>query len=114
MPYADPQKQREFQRDWKRRTKEWFWELKASLKCERCSFSHPAAMHFHHRGDDKAGEVGRMATQNFNREVILAEIAKCEVLCANCHAILHFERGYPGGRQVGAGPSKQISLDLEQ
>ena len=111
MPYRDRTKQREFQRDWKRRTKEWFAEYKSTLKCQRCGFSHPAVLQFHHASGDKSGQVGRMVQQNLNREVILREIAKCEVLCANCHAILHYEAGYSGGRPIG--PSSQATLNLE-
>jgi hypothetical protein len=90
MPYKDPAKQREFQRLWKRKTKDWFQKLKKTLKCIRCGFGHPAALQFHHKGG-KVKNVSRMVQQNLPREVILAEILKCDVLCANCHAIEHYE-----------------------
>ena len=103
MPYADIDRQREFQRNWKRAKKEWFWERKKGLSCERCGFSHPAAIQFHHRvGEVKLGEVGRMVQTQTPIEKIEAEIAKCEVLCANCHSIEHFNAGYSGGRPQSA------------
>ena len=99
MPYKDPDKQREYQRRYKAKTKEWFWKYKATLSCESCGFSHPAAIQFHHKDEStKDGEVSRMVNQNLNKKTILEEITKCEVLCANCHAIHHYDEGYSGGR----------------
>ncbi len=88
MPYRDPEKQKAFQREWRTRKKRWYQALKATLKCERCGFSHPAALQFHHRGN-KDREVSRMVNSNCSVEDILAEIAKCDVPCANCHALEH-------------------------
>lgn len=73
--------------------KDWFAELKSSFKCEKCSFSHPAALDFHHkegRGTKKS-DVSDLANYGASKETILAEIEKCEVLCSNCHRILHYE-----------------------
>lgn len=72
---------------------DWFKEHKATLKCERCPENHPACLQFHHRdGDEKEGEVGRMVRQGYSISAILEEMAKCEVLCANCHAKETYER----------------------
>jgi hypothetical protein len=68
----------------------WFQEYKSALKCERCGFSHPAALDFHHREPAlKSYEIPRMVTNGCGKASILAEMAKCEVLCANCHRIHH-------------------------
>jgi len=70
--------------------KEWYKELKKTLKCERCGFSHPAALTFHHRDEkDKTMEVSIMVQNSGSKKKIEAEISKCEVLCHNCHAIHH-------------------------
>lgn len=86
----------------KQRLRERFAEYKASLSCEVCGFSHPAALDFHHRdGDDKQVEVAKMITWGNSWETIMAEVAKCQVLCANCHRILHYDasrRGANGQR----------------
>lgn len=43
-------------------------------------------MQFDHRpGEAKVAGIARL--KNFNHEKLLAEIAKCDVVCANCHAI---------------------------
>ena len=70
--------------------REWFLEYKKGLKCERCGFSHPAALDFHHI--DPSTKSFRMSDINpcmKNREKMFEEIKKCEVLCANCHRIEH-------------------------
>lgn len=56
--------------------------------CIDCSIQyHPAAMHWHHKpGLPKVNNVGTLVNQG-KREAALAEIAKCELLCANCHAV---------------------------
>ena len=43
----------------------------------------PECMDFDHTGDDKARNVSAMAC--YTLEKVLAEIAKCEIVCANCH-----------------------------
>lgn len=77
----------------KREIREWLWELKASLKCNRCGFSHHAALDFHHKdGEQKEDCVSVMCSYGFSKESLLKEIEKCEVLCANCHRIFHYEK----------------------
>lgn len=70
--------------------REKFRELKATLKCSRCPEDHPATLDFHHR-DPAAKEVliSQAISKGWAWEKILAEIDKCEVLCANCHRKEH-------------------------
>lgn len=67
-------------------------EYKVSRGCNICGFDkHPAALDFHHRiQKDKLFSVAswKLRTSNAN---LLAEIEKCDILCANCHRIKHFE-----------------------
>jgi hypothetical protein len=77
----------------RKRVREWYRELKKNLKCERCGFSHPAALAFHHKdGKTKVSDISAMVSQTASRKKIEEEIAKCEVLCHNCHAIHHAEQ----------------------
>lgn len=46
----------------------------------------PEAMDFDHLGDDKLGNVARLARLG-SRTALLAEIAKCDLVCANCHRV---------------------------
>ena len=52
----------------------------------------PAVMHWDHLpGHEKVKDVGRLAA-NHNRSQVLAEIEKCELVCANCHALRTLSR----------------------
>jgi hypothetical protein len=47
---------------------------------------------FHHRDDqEKVWIIGDMIKNGVSRQSIERELAKCLVLCANCHQILHYE-----------------------
>jgi hypothetical protein len=71
--------------------RKWFHELKASLACEECGISHPAVIEFHHRDKKtKKYNVSQMVNRTLNQQAILREIAKCAVLCANCHKVHHY------------------------
>lgn len=65
-------------------------DIKVARGCLDCGFNaHPAALHFDHRpGEEKIGNIATM--QGVDK--ILAEIEKCDVRCANCHAIKTHER----------------------
>jgi hypothetical protein len=62
--------------------------------CARCGYnSHPAALQFNHIDPSKKSfNIGENKRKSL--ESILLEIEKCEVLCANCHAIHTQENHY--------------------
>ena len=66
-------------------------EFKATLKCTKCGFNHPAALDFHHK--DPALKEHNVHKLLANKQFTKAykEIEKCVVLCSNCHRIHHFE-----------------------
>ena len=68
----------------------------------------PCAMDFDHRdGDTKLASVSRLiAASSWAR--IEAEIAKCDLVCANCHRIRTFER------LQGAVPERPTELSAKQ
>ena len=58
-------------------------------KCQRCGWKGLLpAYEFHHRDpSNKDFNIGNVANRKW--EVILQELEKCELLCANCHRIEH-------------------------
>jgi hypothetical protein len=100
MPYSDPAAQKAAQRKHyeanrgkyaasskaardKRRDR--LKELKSG-PCTDCGVSYPYyVMHFDHIGTDKVADVSKIITRGSWQDV-LDEIAKCELVCANCHA----------------------------
>ena len=104
------EKMQKYRRDWYARNRkesigtvkkytvdlvQWFRDYKRTCSCSICGESRPACLTFHHRDpSDKMIEVSILVTRHNKRERVLAEIAKCDVLCANCHADLHFSHLY--------------------
>lgn len=75
--------------------------------CMDCGLPYPPyVMQFDHRpGEAKAGNVASMARLGSLRKV-KDEIAKCDVVCANCHA----ERTYARMVETTRGGEASISL----
>lgn len=71
-------------------------DLKTSAGgCVDCGYNgHPAALHWDHVDGDKACPDRHAIRLNWAWARILAEVAKCELVCANCHAIRTAQRGY--------------------
>jgi transcription elongation factor Elf1 len=61
-------------------------EIKKSSGCLDCGESNPIVLDFDHLKDKKYN-VSRMIHDGFSWAAIKKEIAKCEVVCANCHRI---------------------------
>jgi hypothetical protein len=61
------------------------------VPCADCGRKWPAvAMDFDHVRGEKITDIGRMVQSAYSVETLLAEIAKCEVVCACCHRIRTF------------------------
>jgi len=59
--------------------------LKAA-PCVDCGCTYPSeAMDFDHVRGTKAFTIGSYSTRNW--DVVLAEVAKCDLVCANCHRV---------------------------
>lgn len=59
--------------------------------CTDCGGSfHFSAMDFDHTEDDKRKDVSKILKGS--RDTLLAEIAKCELVCANCHRVRTWQR----------------------
>ena len=70
-------------------------EFKASLSCTKCGESHPATLDFHHVVRDKTNKKVFKLVHNRNWTALMDEIAKCVVLCANCHRKHHADERKP-------------------
>lgn len=62
-------------------------EYKEKTPCSDCNLLWPSyVLDFDHVGDNKSYNVSRMVG-TFNDEKLWMEIAKCELVCANCHRV---------------------------
>lgn len=64
-------------------------EMKLARGCTDCGYrEHWAALEFDHLpGTEKLMQIADMVRQGKPWSEILAEIEKCEVVCANCHRV---------------------------
>jgi hypothetical protein len=75
----------------KREMSLWFKELKSRLSCEKCGEDHAACICFHHKDPSKKEiNLGKVVVHGWSKERIMEEISKCQVLCQNCHAKIHW------------------------
>jgi hypothetical protein len=111
MPYKDKEKRREYRKEYMRKwyqqnkakhityvrnrdkkIKDWLKEYKSSLSCENCGENHPACLDFHHIDPkEKDFALGRI-NKFLSIKLLQNEIAKCRVLCANCHRKEHYNQ----------------------
>ena len=101
MPYKNKDKQRKAQREWARRNRGTInRNSKKSRRktaqlvidhkdcpCADCGETYPYyVMDLDHLpGHDKVMGVSDMVGKGLSKASILAELEKCEVVCANCH-----------------------------
>ena len=68
-------------------------KIKNNSLCTKCGFDNPIALDFHHRDpNQKSFELSGSSVGGRSLETIQEELDKCDILCANCHRILHNDR----------------------
>lgn len=72
---------------------EWAATLKHMKPCEDCGVAYPSwVMQWDHVRGTKEFKLSEVTSYNISKERILAEIKKCELVCANCHADRTYRR----------------------
>jgi hypothetical protein len=113
MGYTDPDKQREYQREWvkkrrqqglinhdcyRERNREYVIHQKAERdnRCMDCHRVFPYfVLDFDHREDqEKFNSLSKMVSSKWRLARLDEEIQKCDLVCANCHRVRTHERGY--------------------
>jgi len=105
MPYKDPAKQKAAQashyqqnkdrfkqraRDRIERNRRFVREYKEGCSCEVCGEDRWQVLDFHHKDEGtKYKGVANLVCNRSSIKKIKAEIAKCMVVCANCHRMIH-------------------------
>lgn len=84
-------------------------ELKAQSSCADCGGRFPpVAMDFDHVRGVKKFNIAKIGGSQMSTETLLEEIAKCELVCANCHRVRTQRRGQGWH---GGNPSKKGVVD---
>ncbi len=113
MPYANTEKNKEYQRVWvakkrarrvdmrarenayktqhRNRARALIHEEKQRQGCVDCGEADPIVLDFDHKpGEIKFRSVANLV--NHSRAVLMAEMKKCDVRCANCHRRVTYKR----------------------
>ena len=104
MPYKDPDKQKQAQHEWylknkdltierfrkskplyKERNKRFIRELKESQPCKDCAKKFPWYVMDYDHLRDKRLNLSHMCGRAYSLDAIKDEIAKCDLVCSNCH-----------------------------
>lgn len=119
MPYKNIEQQKAAQRRYYEQNRErllavstnkrslfrrYIQEVKSQSPCADCGLQYPYyVMQFDHCRGTKSGDVSKLG--NFGTlDALKEEIAKCEVVCANCHAHRSFMR-LGSANHIGEWPS---------
>ena len=82
---------RERDRERKRKARMWLQDYKEERGCKFCEENHPACLHFHHReSQEKDATIATMISNRASIAALKAEMKKCHLVCANCHAKIHW------------------------
>lgn len=88
--YADKRKV------YQQRIAEFIQDLKGSTPCKDCMKQYPHyVMEFDHLPEfEKLNDVSKLTSAGMTK--VQAEIAKCEIVCANCHSVRTWNRRQHG------------------
>lgn len=76
------------------RAHDYIWNLFKESKCFDCGERNPIVFEFDHLDPEtKFADIAKMISSNYGLEAIKREIAKCDIVCANCHKIRTSTRG---------------------
>jgi len=67
------------------RNAQYLWDYLLAHPCMDCGEADPVVLEFDHVRGEKVGSLSNMAIRRFSLAKLAAEVAKCEVRCANCH-----------------------------
>lgn len=76
----------------RKRNSNFIKRVKQQGKCIKCGNSDYRVLIFHHlSSDNKSFEISYGKKTAISLDKIRREIEKCVLLCANCHAIVHYK-----------------------
>jgi hypothetical protein len=73
------------QKIYRKKVRFYIIEWKKSHPCSDCQESDPIVLEFDHIRDKKKFNIGEATRMGYSLDALKEEIAKCEVVCANCH-----------------------------
>jgi hypothetical protein len=99
--YANKQRQMDLQRERRDEKRKFIQAGKHNKPCTDCGIAYPHyVMDYDHLPEfEKVGILSEMH-KGYSMDKILEEIAKCELVCKNCHAVRTWNRAAGVNRKV--------------
>ena len=88
-----PERAKEVRDRARQKKRELIAQMKREAGCSRCGIDDPRVLDFHHKDADEKELAVSQLIARASWQAVLDEIARCTVLCANCHRIHHAEEG---------------------
>lgn len=76
----------------KQAARAWLVDFFKSNHCSDCGNSDLRVLEFDHTQDNKRACVADLVARGYALHVVKEEVAKCDVVCANCHRIRTISR----------------------
>lgn len=88
--------------DYLKRRKQMVLDIKTNTPCADCGhFFDPRIMEFDHvRGRKVAGVSEMVGQRSWSNQALMDEIAKCDIVCSNCHKLRSFNSGKFSGKHI--------------
>ena len=84
----------------KKKIKKWLRGYLETCECTDCGTTDVRVLEFDHVRGVKDKEISRLVNDGYSRQRLYKEIAKCDVVCANCHRIRTYARSGGNYRTV--------------
>ncbi len=84
----------------RRKVKKWLRSFLETSKCTDCRTTDVRVLEFDHVRGKKEMEISRLVNDGYSSKRLYREIAKCDVVCANCHRIRTYARSGGNYRTV--------------
>ena len=117
MAHRDPEANRAYKRAWYQKNKKrvkanvrrnnaryrlesqlYVQALKTKTACADCKRRfHHSAMDFDHVVGSKESNISLLVNTAYSLKKVKREIAKCEIVCANCHRVRTWHRAHKAG-----------------
>jgi hypothetical protein len=93
--YADNRKDYKWRQQERREAaRNYINDIKKRSSCKNCGNNNYIVLDFHHRDKNlKEITANEMVANKYSPSRIDLELEKCDVLCSNCHRIVHHELG---------------------
>jgi hypothetical protein len=74
-----------------KKIRKYVQDYKTENGCSLCHENHPACLDFHHNDPSlKDGNIAQSIANGWGLDRLRKEIAKCTLLCSNCHRKMHW------------------------